>query len=104
VLQSAQDAYQYITFEPTAIEGLPATVQPGDTFTFNVTGNLKIRDAVNPATFDVEVTADSATQISGLAQTTIALADYALSIPDVPFVADVSEDVGLELQFVAAAQ
>jgi polyisoprenoid-binding protein YceI len=104
VLQSAQDAYQFITFEPTAIAGLPATVQPGDSFSFNVTGNLKIRDVVNLATFAVEITADSATQISGLAQTTIALADYGLNIPDVPFVADVGEDVGLELQFVANAQ
>jgi polyisoprenoid-binding protein YceI len=48
ILQSDQDQYRYITFEPTSIEGLPETVTIGEPFTFSVAGNLKIRDVVHP--------------------------------------------------------
>ncbi len=97
-------SYQHITFQPTGVEGLPASVQVGDSFSFTVMGDLQIRDVVNPAVFTVEVTADSAAQISGVATSTIARADYGLTIPDVPFVADVGDEVSLELQFTAVAQ
>jgi polyisoprenoid-binding protein YceI len=104
VLQSSQEAYRYITFEPTAIEGLPAQAQPGDAFTFTVAGNLKIRDITQPVLFTVEATADSATQISGLATATVTRTAYELTIPSVPRVANVSDEVGLELAFVAVAE
>lgn len=97
-------SYQHITFQPTGVEGLPASVQVGDSFSFTVMGDLQIRDVVNPAVFTVEVTADSDAQISGVATSTIARADYGLTIPDVPFVADVGDEVSLELQFTAVAQ
>lgn len=104
ILQSADDKYQFITFTPTAISGLPATVQPGDRFSFEITGDLQIRDQVAPVTFTVTLTANSATQITGLAQATVQRATYGLQIPSAPGVADVSEDVRLELAFVALAQ
>lgn len=103
ILQSNRDEYQYITFTPTAINGLPAQANPGDTFSFEIVGDLKIRDIVQPTTFDVTVTADSETQISGLAQTVIQRADFELTIPEVDGVADVTEEVRLELEFVATA-
>lgn len=104
ILQSADDKYQYITFTPASIEGLPATAAPGDTFAFTINGDLTIRDITAPVTFDVSVTADSDTQISGLAQATVQRATYDLQIPSAPGVADVTEDVRLELSFVATAQ
>lgn len=103
VLQSANQAYQYITFEPTAIEGLPSRAEPGDQFSFTITGDLKIRDISQPVTFAVNAIADSASQISGLATTTVTRAAYQLTIPSVPSVADVSDEVKLELEFVAVA-
>ncbi len=104
ILQSADDRYQYITFAPTSIEGLPASATAGDSFTFAVTGDLTIRDITAPVTFDVSVTADSDAQISGMAQATVQRATYDLQIPSAPGVADVTEDVRLELSFVAMAQ
>ena len=104
ILQSADDKYQFITFTPTSIEGLPANAAAGDTFAFTVNGDLTIRDITAPVTFDVSVTADSDTQISGLAQATIQRATYDLRIPSAPGVADVTEEVRLELAFVATAQ
>jgi polyisoprenoid-binding protein YceI len=103
ILQSNRDEYQFITFTPTAVEGLPTEVNEGDSFTFQIVGDLKIREIVQPTTFDVTVTADSATQISGLAQTVVLRSDFELTIPNVEGVADVTEEVRLELEFVATA-
>ena len=104
ILRSGEDEYQFITFTPTSIAGLPTEAQPGDSFSFDVTGDLQIRDFVAPVTFAVTVTADSATRITGLAQATVQRSTFDLNIPNVPGVADVTEDVRLELAFVAQAQ
>ncbi len=104
VLQSARDEYQYITFEPTAIEGLPAAAAVGEPFEFSVTGNLTIRDITQPETFTVSLTPVSEEQLQGLATTTVLRSTYELTIPNVPAVANVSEEVKLELQFTATAE
>lgn len=103
ILQSNQDEYQFIVFQPTTIEGLPDSVAIGEPFEFRVTGDLKIRDITNPVTFDMTVTANSETELSGSGVTTVLRSDYGLNIPSVPSVADVSEEVRLEIDFIAAA-
>jgi polyisoprenoid-binding protein YceI len=103
ILQANRDEYQFIIFTPTAIEGLPAVANVGDTLALQITGDLLIRDVVQPVTFAVTVTAVSATELHGLAQTIVQRADFDLTIPSVEGVADVSEEVQLELEFVALA-
>lgn len=98
------DSYEFITFTPTGITGLDGTAQTGDTFTFQLAGDLTIRDVTQPVVFEVTATVDSLNQLSGTAVTTVQRADYNLNIPSVPQVADVSEEVRVELDFVAAAQ
>ncbi|MBX3010389.1 MAG: YceI family protein [Caldilineaceae bacterium] len=104
VLQSSQAAYQYITFTPTALEGLPATVTLGEPFQFTVTGDLTIRDITLSQSFPLTVTANTENELVGSGATTISLADYQLTIPSVPSVAWVAEEVKLELAFTATAQ
>lgn len=104
ILQSNQDAYRYITFTPTAIEGLPASVAIGEPFQFSVTGDLTIRDLTLAQTFPMTVTANSENELVGSGAATILLADYQLSIPSVPSVAWVDEKVIVELAFVATVQ
>jgi len=104
ILQSAQSQYQFITFEPTAIDGLKAPVAAGTAMPVKITGNLKIKDAVKPVTFDGTVTLKSDTQIEGNLKATVLRADFGLTIPNVPSVADVTEEVKLELQFSAMKQ
>jgi polyisoprenoid-binding protein YceI len=99
ILQAGR--FPAIVFTPTSIEGLPARGEPGETYTFEVTGDLMIRDIPQTVTFQVSLTADSADVISGTASTTINRTDYGLSIPSVPQVADVSEEVILEFDFSA---
>lgn len=102
ILRSADDAYELISFEPTAISGLPEAAAAGEEISFQVTGNLKIVETTNEVTFDVTATLNEDNTISGLAVATVLYKDFNLTIPQVPFVASVDEDVRLELQFVAA--
>lgn len=97
------DDFPFITFTPTSIEGLPETAQVGETFTFDIIGDLTIRDITQSVAFTASVTVISETRLEGSASTTVNRADFNLQIPSVPNVADVDEEVLLEIDFVAAA-
>jgi polyisoprenoid-binding protein YceI len=96
-------SYEYITFTPTAINGLPGSASIGETITFTVDGDLTIRDVTMPATFTVEATAASDSQITGAASTIITRDAYGLTIPSVPSVANVEQEVELYIEFAANA-
>ncbi|MBV7337121.1 YceI family protein [Chloroflexi bacterium TSY] len=93
--------YPTITFTPTTIEGFSDTIGVGDTFDIQVTGDLTIKAQTRSETFATTVTADSDAQVSGLASASIIYADYDILIPDVPFVANVGDELKLEFDFVA---
>ncbi|MEP6985462.1 MAG: YceI family protein [Chloroflexota bacterium] len=101
ILQSANDKYQFITFTPTSITGLPDKVAMGTTINFKVIGDLKIRDIVQSVTFDVSVTA-TADSLTGSATTQVTRDMYNLQIPNAPGVANVSNDVTLDIKFTAS--
>ncbi len=88
-----------IIFTPTSIDGLPESAEPGQTYSFEVIGNLTIRETTQPVTFDVTLNAESADRITGSASTTVDRSDFDLNIPSVPQVADVSKLVLLEFDF-----
>jgi polyisoprenoid-binding protein YceI len=96
-------AFEFITFTPTAVNGLSGSVGEGETVNFTIVGDLTIRDITAEATFDVEATVDSATQLSGTAGTVVSRADYGLNIPSVRNVANVEDEVELYIDFVASA-
>jgi polyisoprenoid-binding protein YceI len=95
------DRHPTINFVPTASSGLPASAAVGDSFDFQVTGDLTILDRTNPVTFDLTATAISENEIQITGATTINHADFGINIPSVPFVANVSETLALELDLVA---
>jgi polyisoprenoid-binding protein YceI len=97
------NTFEFVTFQPTELLGLPESVAVGETFTFQAVGDLTIRDVTQQVTFDVTVTAVSETRIEGLATTTFPYRDFGLRIPDAPSVDLVADDVTLELAFVAVA-
>lgn len=98
------DAFEFITFEPVELVGLPESAAVGQSFEFQIAGNLTIRDRTLPVTFDVTLTPDSETRLRGLARTVVRYSDFGIAIPSVPSVTGVADDVTLELEFVAAAQ
>lgn len=96
--------YEFITFTPTAIEGLPAEIVVGQSYDLTVTGDLTIRDITRSETFAVSATLTSHTQLEGYGETTVLRSNYDLTIPSVPHVANVTDEVLLAIDFVAVAQ
>lgn len=101
ILESSRAEYEFANFTPTAISGLPQTITLGEPITFQITGDLTLRTITQPVTFEVTVMPESEDKISGTATATVQRADFQLNIPRVPSVADVSEEVKLEINFVA---
>lgn len=96
------DSYEFITFKPSSISGLEGAAALGQEYSFDIAGDLTIRDVTKPVVFKATVKPESAEKLSGTASTVIKRGDYNLTIPSVPFVANVAEDVTLEIDFVAA--
>ena len=104
ILRSAQDEFEFIVFEPRELSNWSASsVALGDSVSFDVTGDLTVAGVTQPVTFAGSVTLDSETQVSGSASVNLLHGDFGLVIPDVPSVANVTDDVTLSLEFVARA-
>ena len=102
ILQSSRAEYEFITFAPTRLDGLPAgPVSVGATLDFEMTGDLTIRDVTQPVTFNVTVTVDDAERISGLASAEILYADWGIVVNAPPQVGGVADEVILEIEFAA---
>lgn len=102
ILNSAQDEFEFIIFEPQELSNFSAeSVTVGETITFDITGDLTVKGITQSVTFNASVTVDSDSQISGSATANVLYADYGLVIPDVPSVANVTDDVDLTINFVA---
>jgi polyisoprenoid-binding protein YceI len=97
------DQYEFITFTPSSLVALPASGAIGQSYSFQVVGNLTIRDVSKEVTFDVTLTPTGETRLEGNASSTIRYADFGIAIPQVRQVAGVDEEVRLELDFVAVA-
>ena len=97
------EAHEYISFQSTELIGLPATARVGEMLSLQVVGDLTIKGVTRPVTFEATVMPESASRLEGSASTTLRYADWGITIPQVAAVAGVSEQVRLELSFVATA-
>lgn len=95
------DQFEFIQFEPTALEGLPDSVAVGETIDFAIVGNLTIRDITMEETFDATVTFVSESELNGIAVSIVSRENYDLQIPEVQSVANVTDEVQLTIEFVA---
>lgn len=96
--------YEYITFYPKMFSGLPDQITYGTSYTFKIGGDLTIKDVTQQVTFDTTVTPVDATHLKGSATTTVLYEDFGISIPKVPSVASVDDQVMLKINFVATSQ
>jgi polyisoprenoid-binding protein YceI len=95
------DQHEYIEFTPKRMVGLPATANVGQSVTFQMVGDLAIKGTTRETTFDVTMTPVADNRLEGKASSTIKFSDWGITIPQVPSVAGVSENVALHLDFVA---
>ena len=101
ILKSENPEYEFIVFTPT--EGAEIAVTPDGSFSDSLSGTLTIAGISKPATFKITGTA-SADSLAGLAETTITRSDFGLTIPNIPFVANVDETIAIKVTIVAPAK
>jgi polyisoprenoid-binding protein YceI len=102
ILHTAE--FEFITFTPKGFLGLPESGAIGNTFVFQIVGDLTIQDVTKEVMFDVTVTVDSDIRLHGLATAVISRQSMGLGLIELPpQVASVEDEVTLEIEFVAEA-
>jgi polyisoprenoid-binding protein YceI len=101
ILRSGDPANEFITFSPTRLEGLPKTAEPDKEFSFTIVGDLTIAGETRQASFAAAARLVPDGALVASAKTVINYKDFGLTIPKVPFVAWVSDDVALKINLVA---
>ncbi len=96
-LESAK--YPKAEFTTTEIKGLPDSYQSGREIPVQITGNLKIRDVVRPATFQATIRLDGNT-LTVTGTTMIKITDFGFDPPSIIFL-KTENDVRLEFKFLA---
>jgi len=87
-------------FTPLEIQGLPATYQEDDQISFQVSGDLTVRNVTRPVTFDVLFSGEGDT-ITGEATTAILLSDFEVGPISIAGILNTEDEVKLTFRFVA---
>ncbi len=107
ILQSGRDEFEFATFNPTDLAGVPGTFGIGDTLNIVLTGDLTIRGVTSSVDFDMELVLESEDMISGSASTTVLWEDFNITIPYVGGSSDINsvdDSVELRLEFTAVQE
>jgi polyisoprenoid-binding protein YceI len=102
ILLSARPEYEFSDFQPTALIGLPTSVELGESIEFQITGDFPLRGVARSLTFDATVTPVTQDELRGRATTLIRRQDYGL-MQSALAEHLVSEEITLEIEFVARA-
>jgi polyisoprenoid-binding protein YceI len=97
------DTYPLVTFLPTEVRGLPSPVPDSGEGSFELVGDLTIRNATRPAVWAVTLRR-SGQMLTGQARTTFDFADFGIPQPRVPVVLSVADDINLELDLTMRQQ
>ena len=94
------DTYPEVVFQPTAIEGLPASI--GDAtgpVDFTITGNLTVQDQTREVTWDAMAEFAGDGTATGFASVVFTFDDFGMDKPRVAIVVSVEDEILLELDF-----
>jgi len=97
-LESAR--FPTAVFKPTSIATLPGSYEEGKDYSFQVTGDLTVKQTTRPVTFDVTVKLTGDT-LFGKATTTILLSDFNVGPISILGVLKTEDQAKLTLEFVA---
>lgn len=104
ILLSNKPEFEFITFVPTQVSDLPTSIRLGEPVNVRILGKLTVRDVTREVAFAATVKLVSDTRLEGTAQATIRHQDFGITIPNAPGVANVGDEVRLEITVVAQAQ
>lgn len=99
ILKTGTAGNETITFVPKPVT-MTEKITLGTPFTFSVNGDLTISGITKPATFAVTAT-QSAAGVKATIATTLKRSDYNLTIPSIPFVANVDDTFEIKGTVVA---
>ena len=95
--------YPTADFVPTEVVGLPSPLPTAGPVSFQLVGDLTVRDTTRPVTWDFTGEVQDNALI-GTATTSFTFADFNLTQPRVPVVLSVDENIRLELDLHLIAQ
>jgi polyisoprenoid-binding protein YceI len=90
-------------FSVTELVDFPANPQEGQDLKFKMNGDLTVRDATHPVSWDVTATLNGNT-LTGKATTSIMMADWGVTPPNIGGILIVKDGVLLTIEFVFARQ
>jgi polyisoprenoid-binding protein YceI len=92
--------YPSATFTATGVENMPADADFGQDVSFQVVGDMTIRDTTQPLTWDMTARVDGET-LSGSASTFLLMRDFGFEPPDIAGILKVTDGVTVTVQFAA---
>lgn len=97
VLQT--DQYPLVVFVPRLVSGLPFPLPEAGSLSFQLSGDLTIRDVTREVTWEVSGELEGGRAV-GQAQTSFTFADFDLTQPRVPVVLSIEDQIILEIDIV----
>lgn len=91
------------TFVPTAIENAPDAYVDGEEISFQLVGDLTIRDITQPVTFDVTATVAGGV-LTGVAEAQMKLTDFGIDPPNFADTLVVADLFTIRIEFTAKEQ
>jgi polyisoprenoid-binding protein YceI len=92
--------YPLATFVATGVQSLPADADFGKDVSFQVAGDMTIRDVTHPLTWGMTAKLDGET-LSGNASTFLYMRDFGFEPPDIAGILKVTDGVTVTVQFTA---
>jgi polyisoprenoid-binding protein YceI len=96
------EAYPEAVFVPTELLDFPTQVVEGSAYTFEILGDLTIRETTLPTRWTVTVTLAGDT-LMGAANTVILMSDFGVGPIDIAGLVATEDEVRLEFEFIAVA-
>ncbi|HMO59847.1 MAG TPA: YceI family protein [Roseiflexaceae bacterium] len=97
-LESAR--FPLATFTSTEVSGVPESYREGDDVSFQLTGDMTIREVTRSVTFNVTGRLQGDT-VTGTATTSIKMTDFGFNPPNIANFVAVEDDVEITVTFVA---
>jgi polyisoprenoid-binding protein YceI len=95
--------YPDATFVAERLEGAPESYTMGEEVTFQMVGQLTIRESTQPATFDVTAKLEDGT-VTGTATAALKLTSFGIEPPDFANTLTVADDFQIRVEFTAREQ
>jgi len=90
-------------FVATSIEGAPDSFTDDEEVSFQLLGDLTVRDATVPVTFDVTATVSGDT-LTGVAETNMNISDFGIAPPDFARTLKVADPFVIRIELTATAE